>query len=148
MRKKWSSLSFAIQRVGGQFRRFSKKNLYEFAIALQIRKFQIPVDMAKIVLTVLQKFEKTLKKEMKDFDFEHLAKKGMPEMKVFIDNGEDILFSLGKDFLLKFNMSKFSKNKKSPIHLVILNELPKTYEGRLEINISKIVKNFSKKVLT
>ena len=52
----------------GRFRQFSRRNLLEFAIALHIRKFQIPVMATKAIINVLRKFEEKVRDKADNFD--------------------------------------------------------------------------------
>ena len=55
---------FADTEGRGRARAFSKRNLLEFALALHIRKFQIPVMVTKAILSVLRKFEEKVEKKV------------------------------------------------------------------------------------
>ena len=133
----------------GQSRLFSKRNLLEFAIALHIRQFQIPVMATRVIILVLRKFEEKVQKKIKDFTLGYLAKtKLSPKLTLYIEEGENLIFFLkskGNTFILKCSMSKFEEKK--PIHFVALNQLSSNFNSRLEINISKVIEDLSKKSL-
>ena len=127
----------------GKARLFSQANLIEFAVALQIRKFQIPVMATKAIMKVLKKFSEYVRRKKKGFSLVNLVKdKPHPQFIIYIDNGEDFIFSLrfknDPSYMnVKCSMSAFSQNK--ALRFVILSELSKNYVSRLEINISKII---------
>ena len=137
---------FADTEGRGRARAFSKRNLLEFALALHIRKFQIPVMVTKAILSVLRKFEEKVQKKVTGFTLESLAKgKSQPKLVVYIEEGESLIFSLkskNNALLLKCRISTLAE--KSPIRFVALDKLSSSFTSRLEINISKIIKSLEK----
>ena len=127
----------------GRARLFSKRNLIEFAIALHIRKFQIPVMVTKPIIAVLRKFEEKVNKKIGGFSLVDLGKSPIhPKLIVYIEEGESLIFSLkSKDnsMLLKCSISAIEQSK--AIHFAILDKLSHNYTSRLEINISKITES-------
>ena len=76
---------FSDTKGRGQSRLFSKRNLLEFAIALHIRQFQIPVMATRVIILVLRKFEEKVQKKIKDFTLESMAKtKLSPKLILYI----------------------------------------------------------------
>ena len=140
---------FSDTKGRGQSRLFSKRNLIEFAIALHIRQFQIPVMVTQVIILVLRKLEEKLQKKIKDFTLESLGKtKISPKLILYIEEGENLIFSLknkSNTFLLKCSMSNFEE--KRAIHFVALSQLSSNFNSRLEINISKIIEDLLKKSL-
>ena len=140
---------FSDTKGRGQSRLFSKRNLLEFAIALHIRQFQIPVMATRVIILVLRKFEEKVQKKIKGFTLESLtSQKSSPKLTLYIEEGEYLIFALkskNNSLLLKCSMSSFEKKK--PIHFVALSGLSSNFNSRLEINISKIIENLLKKSL-
>ena len=140
---------FSDTKGRGQSRLFSKRNLLEFAIALHIRQFQIPVMATRVIILVLRKFEEKVQKKIKDFTLESMAKKKLsPKLILYIEEGENLVFSLkskSSTLLLKCSISNFEEKK--AIHFVALSKLSSNFNSRLEINISKIVEILLKKSL-
>ena len=138
---------FADTEGRGRARAFSKRNLLEFALALHIRKFQIPVMVTKAILSVLRKFEEKVQKKVgSGFTLESLAKgKSQPQLVVYIEEGESLIFSLknkNNALLLKCRIS--SLEQKKSIHFIALDKLSSSFTSRLEINISKIIQSLEK----
>ena len=140
---------FSDTKGRGQSRLFSKRNLLEFAIALHIRQFQIPVMATRVIILILRKFEEKVQKKIKDFTLESLAKtKLSPKLILYIEEGESLIFSLkskSSTLLLKCSIPNFEEKK--AIHFVALSRLSSNFNSRLEINISKIIENLLKKSL-
>ena len=124
----------------GRSRLFSQRNLLEFAIALHIRKFQIPVVVTKAIIEVIRNFENKVRKEMRGFSLKDLSHHEQLQLIIYIEEAEHLIFSLqGKDkfSLLKCSMSSLEQRRET--YFVSLSELPSDYISRLEINISKII---------
>ena len=140
---------FSDTKGRGQSRLFSKRNLLEFAIALHIRQFQIPVMATRVIILILRKFEEKVQKKIKDFTLESLTEKKLsPKLIFYIEEGENLIFSLkskSHTFILKCSISNFEEKK--AIHFVALSQLSSNFNSRLEINISKIIENLLKKTL-
>ena len=80
----------------GSSRRFSARNLLEFALALKLRELTIPVGTAAAIVHVLRGFEKTVAEHLGGFGLaEGLRKKGGPELRIIISDGECLYFTLG-----------------------------------------------------
>ena len=78
----------------GQSRLFSQRNLYEFAIATQIRNLKLPVLTTKYILEVLRRFEKKVQKKIKSFSLEDLSNSDT-EFQIFIEDDDSVNFVLG-----------------------------------------------------
>jgi hypothetical protein len=80
----------------GSSRRFSARNLLEFAIALKLRELTLPVDTVAAVIHVLRAFETKVADEIKGFDLIHsLRGKNAPDLRIIISDGRLLYFSLG-----------------------------------------------------
>jgi len=80
----------------GSSRRFSARNLLEFALALRLRALTIPVGTVAAIVHVLRGFEKTVAEHVGGFGLaEGLRKKGGPELRIIISDGECLYFTLG-----------------------------------------------------
>ena len=103
----------------------------------------------RVIILVLRKFEEKVQRKIKDFTLESMAKtKLSPKLILYIEEGENLIFSLkskGNILILKCSMSNFEEKK--TIHFVALNQLSSNFNSRLEINISKIIEELSKKSL-
>lgn len=80
----------------GSSRRFSARNLLEFALALRLRELTIPVATVAAIVHVLRGFEKTVAQHLGGFGLaEGLRRKGGPELRIIISDGECLYFTLG-----------------------------------------------------
>lgn len=79
----------------GSSRRFSARNLLEFAIALRLRELEIGVAFAGAVVYVLRAFERRVGNELRDFRLpDSLRAPGAPDLRVVIADGERLHFTL------------------------------------------------------
>jgi DNA-binding transcriptional MerR regulator len=86
---------FADAHGRGSSRRFSSRNLLEFSVALRLRSLDLSVVAIKAILHTLRSFEKTVRRELPDFDFiSDLRKARAPELRVLVAEGPRVYFSL------------------------------------------------------
>ena len=79
----------------GSSRRFSARNLLEFAIALRLRELEIGVAFVGAVVHVLRAFERRVGKEFRDFRLpDSLRVPGAPDLRVVIADGARLYFTL------------------------------------------------------
>jgi len=80
----------------GSSRRFSARNLLEFAVVLKLRELTLPVDTVAAIIHVLHAFETKVADEIKGFDLIHsLRGKNAPALRIIISDGRLLYFSLG-----------------------------------------------------
>jgi len=86
---------FGEARGRGSSRRFSVRNLLEFAVALKFRELMIPVSAIGTVLYVLREFEKRVRQDIPEFVLpESLCEPDSPELRVIITDGLQLFFLL------------------------------------------------------
>lgn len=86
---------FADATGRGSSRRFSKRNVFEFAIALRLRDLMLPVAAAGVVIRVLRAFERLVRDELPGFELPGgLQKKSAPDLRVVLSDGNLLFFTL------------------------------------------------------
>ena len=86
---------FEEARGRGSSRRFSRRNLLQFAVALKLRELMVPVALIGAVVHVLDAFEKVLARETPGFRLpDSLAESGAPELRVIITDSRTLFFAL------------------------------------------------------
>lgn len=79
----------------GTNRRFSPRNVLEFAVALKMRELMIPVGPIASVLHVLREFERLMAQQIPGFRLpESLVEPSAPEISVIITDGPRLYFEL------------------------------------------------------
>src|SRR5262245_42000686 len=87
----------AVQQARGRCssRRFSRRNMLEFSVALKLRELMLPVSVAAAVVHVLGATEKAIARELPGFALpESLIGDGAPELRVVINDGQRLFFVL------------------------------------------------------
>ncbi len=139
----------------GSSRRFSLRNLLEFAVALKLRDLLLPVAPVKIILYVLRSFEKMVSKQIAGFSlFGSLRGLHAPELRIIIIDGAWLYFSLGqgKKNAKLYGGVNFSRLLKNEAHVSPkgLKELPQRLDQvrafktpghvRLEVSVTGIAR--------
>jgi hypothetical protein len=82
-------------RGRGSSRAFSERNLFEFAIAIEMRRSELPVSFVRAVLQVLRTFETEVRKDVHEFVLPGtLRSKRGPQLSLLILDGERLYFVL------------------------------------------------------
>jgi hypothetical protein len=82
-------------RGRGTSREFSKRNLFEFAIAVEMRRLELPVSFIQAVLRVLRSFETEAAASIAQFVLpDSLVAPGSPQLTLIIVEGERLYFRL------------------------------------------------------
>ncbi len=82
-------------RGRGSSRRFSRRNLLQFTVALKLRELMVPVTPIGAVIHVLEGFERVLAREMSGFSLpDSLTEPGAPELRIIISDGRTLYFAL------------------------------------------------------
>ncbi|MCA9608441.1 MAG: hypothetical protein H6748_10275 [Spirochaetaceae bacterium] len=80
----------------GSSRRFSNRNLLEFALALCLRDLELPATAIAAVVHVLRAFEGAVTREIGGFQLpESLRVEDAPDLRVVIGDGRRLYFTLG-----------------------------------------------------
>ena len=79
----------------GSSRRFSARNLLEFAVALRLRELGLPASVGAAVNYLLRAFERSVSKKMRDFRLpESLRLSKAPDLRVVMSDGGTFYFTL------------------------------------------------------
>ena len=79
----------------GTMRRFSERNLFEFALAMELRRFLLPVAYISPIIQTLRVFETYATKELDVFSLpESLQNKSSISLKIIITEGRHLYFAL------------------------------------------------------
>jgi hypothetical protein len=84
-------------RGRGHSRRFSDRNLLEFAVALKLRSTLIPVATVASVVRILEQCERRVAKEIPGFSLpQSLRTQRAPDLRIIISDGRRLYVTLGK----------------------------------------------------
>ena len=80
----------------GSSRRFSNRNLLEFAVALRLRDLELPATLIGAVVHVIRAFERAVGREIRGFKLpDSLRAKEAPDLRIVISDGQRLYFTLG-----------------------------------------------------
>ncbi|MEZ4740898.1 MAG: hypothetical protein R3B45_00360 [Bdellovibrionota bacterium] len=133
----------------GIHREFSQRNLLEFAVALTIRKYGIPVATTAAIVRLLKSFERSTQRRIKGFSLiEYLQKRRTnPNILLFLYDGEYMVFGIEKDqkFLsvTGFNISKLISEPERQVKLDHLDDFPTSFDSYLRIDLQRIAQKIS-----
>jgi DNA-binding transcriptional MerR regulator len=130
----------------GSSRRFSARNLLEFAVALKLRELGLSVDAVKAILYALRSFQETIRQELPDFDLAmDLRRQGAPTLRVLVSDGPRVHFSLqgrgGKQRLFGgVPLSGASPRRGRRLEELAESGQTKPQKARLEVNVTEVAK--------
>ena len=79
----------------GSSRRFSPRNLLEFAVALRLRDLEIATSLVGAVIQVLRAFERSVRRQIADFRLpDSLRDRRAPDLRIVIGDGPRLYFTL------------------------------------------------------
>lgn len=120
----------------GRWREFSKKNIFEFAVALELRKYEMPVTKVAIVIKVLSTFERATRKAMPDFSIPDSLVGRKPKIELYLFNGDYLVFSIAQKSFVGFSLkaNKIGSPDK-------LKTLPDDYLSYLLVDLSELAES-------
>ncbi len=84
-------------RGRGTSRRFSRRNVLEFALALKVRQMMLPVAVAAAVVRLLRAFERHVSTTVRSFSLpDGLRERDAPDLRVILSDGRFLYFALGR----------------------------------------------------
>ena len=129
----------------GTMRKFSERNLFEFALALELRKFQLPLNYIAPIIRILELFEKFAAREIDVFSLpESLQQKAAVKLKILIGDGDHLVFILTSAktnvYLKGFHLQSFVEDKKESLSgLKKTSEDPRSsFTSFIEIDLNQI----------
>ncbi len=130
----------------GKRRGFSRRNLFEFGVAIALRRFELPVAMAAFIVRTLRSFGRAAAKASPGFALPGSLASGAVDLALHIYDGELLaLTARGSGFarplILSAKIGDPSRAADSVPRVTKLDELPDAYEAHLEVNISRIARN-------
>jgi len=128
----------------GKRREFSQRNLFEFAVALAVRKFGLPVATAAFVVRLLRSFAQATGKVVPGFELPGFVLETGSELSLHFYDGHFLVFSargggLRKALLLGVDVGESSLGA-ARARVEKLAELPKSYDARFEIDLARIAR--------
>lgn len=84
-------------RGRGSSRRFSKRNLLEFQLALRLRRLALPVGVVQAITHILRRFAETTRAADPSFDIvDSLRRPGAVDLRILVKDGDRLYFSMAR----------------------------------------------------
>jgi hypothetical protein len=130
---------FAETSGRGKRREFSQRNLFEFGVALALRRLELPVATVALLVRVLRSFIRAVGKAQPGFMLPESLADGGAELALRLYDGERVVLiarwpTFGKPILLSAKLGD-----RAP-RVTRAEELPRIYQVRLDLNLSEIAR--------
>jgi hypothetical protein len=127
----------------GTMRRFSERNLFEFAVALEMRRFSLPVAYIVPVMKVLRAFESYMAKEIEVFSLPRsLQDKPVVKLNIAIVDGKNLFFILRHKGQTSYIGALNLETSHTLKGVRVSHEDPThSFTSRLEIELSRIAQS-------
>jgi hypothetical protein len=137
---------FADTSGRGKRREFSRRNLFEFALALALRRFELPVATTALIVRVLRSFARAVAKDVPGFVLPDALAGAKLDFALHLYDGEQLVLSvvgssLRKPLLLSTRIGNGGRSSETTPRVARLDEPPEKYEACLEIDLSEIARN-------
>ncbi len=136
---------FAETSGRGKRREFSEGNVFEFALALALRRFEVPVATTALVLRVLRSFMRAVTRAAPGFELPGSLLRSTVSLALYFYDGESLVLSaqgggLPRPLLLRARFPLTSRAASLQVRIEKVSELPKNYDTRLEVNLTRIAR--------
>lgn len=137
---------FAETSGRGKRREFSERNVFEFAVALALRRFELPVATTALVIRVLRSFMRAISKVVPKFESPDALVRGDLALALFFYDGDSLVLTarggaLRQPLVLRSKVPRVTSSDVPTVRVEKLSELPSAFEARLEIDLAAIATN-------
>ena len=142
---------FADTAGRGKRREFSRRNLFEFAVALALRTLELPVATAALVVRLLRSFEHATAKAVAGFELIEFAGKSGTSLALHFYDGDLLVLSaagggLRRPLCVGAHVADAGQPRSRP-QVEKLSELPRAYEAHLELDLARIARRIARNTL-
>lgn len=139
---------FAETSGRGKRREFSRRNLFEFAVALTLRTFEVSVATTAFVVRLVRSFERAVAKAVPDFELLAFLTTSGAHLELHLFDGGLLVFAarggeLRKPLLLAVNIADAARGATARPRLETLDELPHVFDGHLELDLVRIARRIT-----
>jgi len=135
---------FAETSGRGKHREFSRRNLFEFGVALAVRRLELPVATAALLVRLLRSFSRAVTKAVPGFELPGALLAHGTELALHLYDGHQLVLqarggAVRRPFLVGANIADAASSTTRP-RIEMLDALPAQYEAQLEINLTQIAR--------
>ena len=135
---------FAETSGRGKHREFSRRNLFEFGVALAVRRLELPVATAAILVRLLRSFTRAVAKAIQEFELPDALLAHGTELALHLYDGHHLVLqarggAVRRPLFVGANIDAASSSTTRP-RIEKLDALPTQYEAQVEINLTQIAR--------
>lgn len=135
---------FAETSGRGKHREFSRRNLFEFGVALAVRRLELPVATAAMLVRLLRNFSRAVAKTIPGFELPGALVGNGTQLALHLYDGRQLVLqamsgAVRRPLLVGANIGDGSSPTARP-RIEKLDALPTQYEAQLEINLTQIAR--------
>lgn len=136
---------FAETAGRGRRREFSERNVFEFGVALALRRFELPVLTTGVVIRVLRGFARTLGRSVPNFEFPRSLAEGRLGLELLLYEGDQLVLagsgpSFSRQLLLGARIGAALRGADATPRVAKLDSLPVQFEARLQVDLCEIAR--------
>ena len=140
---------FAETAGRGKRREFSERNVFEFGVALALRRFELPVSTTGLVIRVLRGFARSLGRAVPNLEFPRSLAEGRLGLELLVYEGDQLVLvgsgpSFGRQLLLGARIGAAVRGADATPRVAKLDGLPEQYEARLQVDLCEIARKVLK----
>jgi hypothetical protein len=140
---------FAETAGRGKRREFSERNVFEFGVALALRRFELPVLTTGIVVRVLRGFARTLERQLPKLEFPRSLAEGRLGLELLLYEGDQLVLvgtasSLSRPLLLGARIGGALRGAGTTPRVTKLDSLPEHFEARMQVDLCEIARKVLK----
>lgn len=128
----------------GVRREFSNRNLFEFAVALSLRRFEIPVATTAAIVRLTRSFDRTCRKLIAGFELPTYLIENPVDLSLYLYDGHYLVFDADirsrKALRLGFDLGKVLDAPTAAVKVDKLVDLPADYDSYLHVGLSRIAR--------
>lgn len=127
----------------GKRRKFSQRNVFEFGVALTLRRFEISVAETALVVRLLRSFEDAIRRTVASFALAPALVGGRLKLSLNLFDGDRLVLdasgpALRKALILGVSLRTAATPPATPPRVESLGGLPSEFDARIEINLTRI----------
>jgi hypothetical protein len=140
---------FAETAGRGKRREFSERNLFEFGVALALRRFELPVLTTGVVIRVLRGFARTVGRSLPKLEFPRSLVEGRLGLELLLYEGDQLVLvgsgpSFNRSLLLGARIGAALRGVDAAPRVTKLASLPENFEARLQVDLCEIARKVLK----
>lgn len=133
----------------GKRREFSERNVFEFGVAIALRRFELPVLTTGAVIRVLRALIRAVGRSVAGLDLMRSLAEGQLGLELLLYEGDHLVLvgsgpSFGRQLLLGARIGAALRGVDAAPRVAKLDSLPQHFEARLQVDLCEIARKVLK----